>query len=331
MALPRRDRRGDLRAGIGPDLERVGETVIGEDVATLVAGGQLDNAVELALEQPTHKVTEQLPSAQALDSLPPFLNRWLAALPPLERLQAAAPLADHEQLLECHAATAITFAAKLRDFWSFTDGPDAEVDPAIMDRFGRYADRVESMSFDSGTPRRGQIDVPVPDPAPVSPFDDDAPFEPLPRVSARQNELLSLITSGRQTEALRLALEHRDVWVQIRLDYDAMEINDDASSAFLQSWLPALRPLERLQAAGWASSNFQLALVHLPHAYGIGARLLLEALATAASCWAGLFRDLGAAVISRENPDSSFSRRLSSYADQLDTMSFEPVPIEPED
>lgn len=309
----------------------MGETVSEKNLRSLIAAARLDEAVELALDRPTHQTSEQLLRAGSLELLTPFLNRWLAALPPLERLQAAAPLAKGEQLLGCHAAAALGLATELRDFWSFTDGPDAEVAPAIMERIGRYADQIDAMSFDPETSPAGQPDVPGPLLASDSPFDDDPPFNPLPYVPADQNELMPLISSGRQAEALRLAIGHREVWVETRLEYAAVDSHDEATSAFLQAWLPALPPLERLQAASWATSNFQLALVHLPHAYGIGARLLLEAMAAAVSCWADLLRVLGSDITSGElNGDSGFSRRLESYADQLDAMSFEPIPLEPE-
>jgi hypothetical protein len=307
----------------------VGETVSEDDIIALVAEGRLDEAVERAMEYATSLVTEELLGVRGSDALSPFVDRWLPSLPPLERLAAAAPLAEADQLLKCHAAAALSFAAELRDFWSFTDSPDSEVAPAIMDRFRQYSDQVESMSFDPEVPRR------EPPPAdrwePSSPFDDPPPFEPLPVLPAAENQLMSLIADGHQAEAVRLALEHRDLWVKTRLDEDAVEANDLASSAFLQAWLPALPPLERLQAASWASSNFQLALVHLPHAYGIGARLLLEALAAAATRWAGLLRDLASLVDTRGSRDQAFSGRLHSYADQLDAMSFEPIPLDPED
>ena len=309
----------------------MGQTVNQQDVAGLVAAEHLDDAVEVALERPTRQVVEQLLGAGALAALPQFRDRWLAALPPLERLAAAAALAPREQPLERHAAVAPVFAAELRGFWSFTDSPDSEVSPLIMDRFHDYAARVESMSFDPAVARREPPRPSAPDPEISRPFDDDPPFEPLPTLPPEQNDLMSLIARGQQAEAVRLALEHRDVWVQTRLDYDALEDNDDASSAFLQAWLPALPALERLQATDWASSNFQLALVHLPHAYGIGAGLVLEALAEAATRLAELLRALGASVAASEEADPGFSQRLLGYADELGVMSFEPIPAEPWD
>ncbi|GAA1836603.1 hypothetical protein GCM10009714_17780 [Microlunatus capsulatus] len=305
------------------------QTVNQQDLAGLIAAEQLEDAVEASLERPTRRVVEQLAGANAPAALPQFLDRWLGALPPLERLAAAASLASREQLLESHTAAVPAFVAELRGFWSFTDSPDSEVSPAIMDRLHGYAAQVESMSFDPAVERRDPPRSPVSDPAGSWPSDDDLPFEPLPTLPVEQNELMSLIASGQLDEAVRLALGHRDVWIQTRLDYVAVEDNDEASSAFLQAWLPALPGLERLQAAGWASSHFQLALVHLPHAYGIGAQLVLDALAAGTARWAELLRDLGASEAASEQPDTGFSRRLVGYAAELDAMSFEPIPAEP--
>lgn len=300
-----------------------------EHLAVLVRGGEVDEAVALAADLPTGHVADQVPRADRGSSWSLFLDRWLSSLPPLERLQAAVDLGDGSLMLECQEAAADAFVEHLRGFESFIDSPDAEVSATMMTRFEPYAERVESMSFDPRTARRVR---PRPTAPATSgwPFEDDHPPREAPLVlPADQNELMTLIAAGRQVEALRLALDHRAAWVEIRLDYDAVDLHDEPSSTFIRAWLPQLPALERLQASGWAASNYQLALVHLPHSYGIGARLTLDALSTAATGWAGLLRALGSSVAAGEEADLTFGRRLEGHAEELEAMSFESIPAEP--
>lgn len=300
-----------------------------EQIAALVSSGQVDEAVVLACDLPTRRVADQVPPPDRRGSWSSFLDRWLSALPPMERMQAAVDLGHGALLLECQTAAADAFVEHLRGFGSFTDGPDAEVSAAMMTRFEPYAEVVESMSFDRRTAQRARPRPTSPS-ASGGPFEDDHPPREAPLIlPAEQNELMTLIAAGRQVDALRLALDHRATWVEVRLDYDAVDLHDEPSSTFLRAWLPQLPPLERLQASGWAASNYQLALVHLPHSYGIGARLALDALAAAATGWAGLLRALGASVAAGEDPDIGFGRRLEGLADELETMSFETIPAEP--
>lgn len=146
------------------------------------------------------------------------------------------------------------------------------------------------------------------------------------------SELNGLIQAGRVDQAVLLALEHRTDWVQRQLDRDEMDDNADLVSEFLQRWLGALPPLERLQAADWAVSEYALSLVHLEHAARTGAQLYLEAQAGAAASLASSMRQVEGFS---EGPDAemhpSVAQRLYGYADQLDAMSFEFVPLDPED
>jgi hypothetical protein len=78
-------------------------------------------------------------------------------------------------------------------------------------------------------------------------------------------------------------------------------------------------------------SEYVLSLVHLEHAYQTGARLYLEAQRAAASALATSMRQVEGFA---DGPDAglhpSVPQRLYGYAEQLDAMSFEFVPFEPE-
>ena len=135
--------------------------------------------------------------------------------------------------------------------------------------------------------------------------------------------MINLITSRRLDEGVALALEHPVRWVRDQLSYDEVDGAAEQVSDFVQRWLPELTPLERLEAADWAAGQYMLAMVHLDHAYGIGARLLLEAQQAAAAALAASFRDFWALT---DGPDAETSPevavRLRRYADQLDEMTF---------
>lgn len=136
--------------------------------------------------------------------------------------------------------------------------------------------------------------------------------------------LISNIIAGDLELAVASSLQHRVTWVEEQLDYDSMDEHAESVSEFFTRWLPALPPLERLQAAEWVSSQYVLALVHLENSYGIGARLLLEAQQAATRQLAASFRDFWAFT---DGPDAEVdpvvADRLARYADELDQMSFE--------
>ncbi len=146
------------------------------------------------------------------------------------------------------------------------------------------------------------------------------------------DDLVSLLRAGRVDEALLLALQHRPDWVNSQLEHDDLDDRAEVVSEFIQRWLPDLSPLERLHAADWAVSYYGLSLVRLEHAARTGARLYLEAQAAAAAALASSMRHVEGFS---EGPDAalhpSVPQRLYGYADQLDAMSFEFVPLEPED
>ncbi len=135
--------------------------------------------------------------------------------------------------------------------------------------------------------------------------------------------LLSAITAGRLDEAVALATQHPVRWVDEQLSYDDLEEAAEQVSEFIQQWLPQLPPLERLQAADWASGQYVTAMVHLEHAYGIAARLVLDAQREATSALADSFRDFWALT---DGPDAetppAVAERLKEQAEQLDRMTF---------
>ncbi|GAA1427698.1 hypothetical protein GCM10009616_05570 [Microlunatus lacustris] len=145
-----------------------------------------------------------------------------------------------------------------------------------------------------------------------------------------EESLSGLIAANRWDEAVQLALEHRTTWVEQQLDYDTVERLEDRATAFFERWLPSLPPLERLQAAEWAGAQYILSIVHLEDARRTGALFFLEAQALAAKALANSMREIG---IFADGPDArlhpSVEQRLDGYADQLEAMSFEFVPLEP--
>lgn len=135
--------------------------------------------------------------------------------------------------------------------------------------------------------------------------------------------LLIRITAGRIEDAVALALEHPVRWVMGQFSYDDLDAEAEVVSEFLQRWLAALSPFERLEAADWAAGQYVTAMVHLEHAYGIAARLLLDAQRGAASALADSMRDFWPLT---DGPDAKASpevaERLSSQAETLDRMTF---------
>lgn len=135
--------------------------------------------------------------------------------------------------------------------------------------------------------------------------------------------LTEYIVAGDIVSAVEAALEHRTEWVESELDYETMDENAEQVLAFFAQWLPALPPLERLQAAEWAAGQFLLPLVHLEHSFGIGAQLYLDAYEAATAELASAFRDFHAFTYGpdAETP-ASVADRLEHYARKLDEMSF---------
>lgn len=110
------------------------------------------------------------------------------------------------------------------------------------------------------------------------------------------------------------------------MDYDTLDENSEAASAFVQAWCQELPPLPRLQAADWAAGQYLTALVHLDHAYGIEARLVLDAQQAVSSYLAQSLRDV---CVLTDGPDAeldaSVSQRLNDYAASLEAMDFSPT------
>lgn len=147
-----------------------------------------------------------------------------------------------------------------------------------------------------------------------------------------QESLSRLIALDRLDEAVLMALEHRTVWIEQQLDYETLEQLEDKATNFFERWLPALPPLERLQAAAWVGGHYVLSLVHLEDARRKGALFVLSAQEAAVAAVADTMRSIGTFA---DGPDAmlhpSVEQRLEGYAEQLDDMSFEFVPFDPED
>lgn len=141
--------------------------------------------------------------------------------------------------------------------------------------------------------------------------------------------LVSLIVDHRIADAVRSARLHPVEWVTEQLDYDTLDDHAEAASKFVEAWCSGLPPGERLRAATWAAGQYVTAMVHLDHAYGIAARLMLGAQAAAAN---ELARSLRETWVLADGPDAELkgavAERLVGYADALDAMSFEPAWIE---
>ena len=138
-----------------------------------------------------------------------------------------------------------------------------------------------------------------------------------------RGDVRSSIAAGDVEEAVRRALELRVRDVTEQLDHDTLDEHAEHASMFLQQWVPALDPGERLQAAAWAAGRYVTAIVHVEGSYGIGARRMLEGLQAAAAELAAEMRDVRALT---HGPDAevvpSVAERLNGYADQLDAMDF---------
>jgi hypothetical protein len=142
--------------------------------------------------------------------------------------------------------------------------------------------------------------------------------------------LAEFIAAGEIDAAVEVPLEHRTSWVEHQLDYDTLSDNAENASEFFHRWLPALPPLERLQAAGWATGQFLLPMVHLDHSYPTGAALSIEAIAAATTELASAMRDFWAFT---DGPDAetpaTVAQQLARYADQLEKMSFDSATVGP--
>ena len=124
-------------------------------------------------------------------------------------------------------------------------------------------------------------------------------------------DLRALVAAGDPAlqEALDLAGTMSVSAVEQQLDWDFRVNYAEDASRFLRAWLPRLRPFERMQAAEWVTSEYILSMVHLDHAYGIGARLQLEALAAAAERLADALDSFGAFT---DGPDAEVDLRVTT-------------------
>ncbi len=218
-------------------------------------------------------------------------------------------------------------ADELRSVGTFTDGPDAEVDESIMIRLRSYAAQLDAAAVVLGSAAgeaTGNVDA---NQDPDEKFFREQMHDRARRGPVATNDLMALLGVGRLDEAVGLALHHRMDWVELRLDYDAVGAHDLAVWEFLPRWLAALPALDRLQAASWATGHYLMELVYLDHAYGVGAQLLLGAHAAAADQLAMSIRACAAATSPESLGAPGLADRLNAFAEQLEAMSFEPIPV----
>ena len=129
--------------------------------------------------------------------------------------------------------------------------------------------------------------------------------------------LRALVAAGdavSRYDALALAAGLSVSAVREQLDYAFLDDHAESGSAFFQAWLPRLEPFERMQAASWASSEYLLSMVHLEHAYGIGARLQLEAMTAAAGA---LAESLEGFEVFADGPDAEISKSVAARLELL--------------
>ncbi|WP_430791612.1 hypothetical protein [Actinoplanes sp. G11-F43] len=138
-------------------------------------------------------------------------------------------------------------------------------------------------------------------------------------------ELRSLIAAGdpvARFDALGAASQLSLSAIRDQLDGEFLDHHAVSASAFFQAWLPRLEPFERMQAAEWVAGEYVLSMVHVPHAYGLGARVQLEAATAAATALAETLEDFGAFA---HGPDAELTpdvpARLTALAQPLRELS----------
>jgi hypothetical protein len=130
-------------------------------------------------------------------------------------------------------------------------------------------------------------------------------------------DLRALVAAGdpvSRHDALALAAKLSVSAVREQLDETFLDNHAESASAFFQAWLPRLEPFERMQATDWVTTEYLLSMVHLEHAYGIGARLQLEAITAAAGALADTLNDFGAFA---DGPDAEISKSVPAGLEQL--------------
>ena len=135
-------------------------------------------------------------------------------------------------------------------------------------------------------------------------------------------DLRALVAAGYPAlhEALVLAGTMSVSAVEQQLDHDFLMNYAEDASRFLRVWLPRLGPFERMQAAEWVTTQYVLSMVHIDHAYGIGARLQLEALAAAAERLADALDSFG---VFTDGPDAEVDVSVTTTLHGLATTVYE--------
>nr|WP_297426163.1 hypothetical protein [uncultured Actinotalea sp.] len=98
-------------------------------------------------------------------------------------------------------------------------------------------------------------------------------------------DLRALIAQGDHAsllDAVDVALERSVQAVRRELDYAFLDAHAEEATAFFRLWLARSSAFERMAVATWVSGELLTSMVHVGHAYGIAARVCLEALEGAA-------------------------------------------------
>ena len=103
---------------------------------------------------------------------------------------------------------------------------------------------------------------------------------------------------------------------QIRdeLDDDFLDAHADEATHFFGSWLPNLQGFERMAAADWVGTQYVLSMVHVDHAYGMGARIAVEGLAEVTRATA---EALEAFRVFTDGPDAEVPESVADRFDRL--------------
>jgi hypothetical protein len=129
---------------------------------------------------------------------------------------------------------------------------------------------------------------------------------------AALRELIAQGDAAATLDAVNLALTMSVARVQEHLDYDFLDGHAEQATRFFANWLARLQGFERMAAAVWVGPQYALSMVHLEHAYGLGARILMDALSEVTRATADCLEDFR---LFTSGPDAEVSEQV---ADRLD-------------
>lgn len=134
------------------------------------------------------------------------------------------------------------------------------------------------------------------------------------RRTAALRELIAKGDRASTLDAVDLAVTMSVGSVREQLDYDFLDGHADEASRFFAGWLARLQGFERMAAADWAGVQYVLSIVHLDHAYGVGARIVMEALVEATRATA---ESLEAFRAFTQGPDAEVAELVAGRLDGL--------------